>query len=227
MITLWELKGRDGRRYSMFSWRTKLALKHKGLDYESIPVLMSDKATIAFSGGKTVPIIKDGEKVVRDSWAIAAYLEDRYADRPSLFGGAIGRGMAQAFNTWADRALLPLLMPVIVFDLYERVDPGDDAFFRRQFEGFLRSTLEEARARRDEFAKRLDRQLEAWQAVLKRQPFVCGAAPAYGDYILFSLFQWARIASPQDIIAAGTSLAAWRDRMLDLYGGFARNVPTA
>jgi glutathione S-transferase len=227
VITLWELKGRDGRRYSMFSWRTKLALKHKGLEYESVPVLMSDKAAIAFSGGKTVPIIRDGERVVRDSWQIAEYLEERYPERPTLFGGAIGRGMAQAFNTWADRTLLALLMPVIVFDLYERVDPGDDAYFRRQFEGFLRSTLEEARARRDEFAQRLDRQLEAWQAVLKRQAFVCGTAPAYGDYILFSLFQWARIASPQDIIAAGTPLAAWRERMLELYGGFARNVPTA
>jgi glutathione S-transferase len=227
MITLWELKGRDGRRYSMFSWRTKMALKHKGLEYESQPVLMSDKAAIAFSGGKTVPIIKDADKVVRDSWAIAEYLEDRYPERPSLFGGAIGRGMGQAFNTWADRTLLALLMPVIVFDLYERVDPGDDAYFRRQFEGFLRSTLEEARSRRAEFAKRLDRQLEAWQAVLKRQAFVCGAAPAYGDYILFSLFQWARIASPEDIIAAGTPLDAWRGRMLELYDGFARDVPVA
>lgn len=227
MITLWELKGKEGRRYSMFSWRTKLALKHKQLEYESQPMLMSDKAAIAFSGGKTVPIIKDGDKVVRDSWAIAEYLEDRYPERPSLFGGAIGRGMAQAFNTWADRTLLALLMPVIVFDLYQRVDPGDDAYFRRQFEGFLRSTLEEARSRRAEFAKRLDRQLEAWQAVLKRQPYVCGAAPAYGDYILFSLFQWARIASPEDIIAAGTPLDAWRGRMLDLYDGFARDVPIA
>jgi glutathione S-transferase len=227
VITLWELKGRDGRRYSMFSWRTKMALKHKGLDYESVPVLMSDKQTIAFSGGKTVPIIKDGDKVVRDSWAIAEYLEDRYPERSTLFGGAIGRGMAQAFNIWADRTLLALLMPVIVADLYERVDPGDDAYFRRQFEGFLKSTLEEARAKRDEFAKRLDRQLEPWQAVLKRQGYVCGVAPAYGDYILFSLFQWARIASPQDIIAAGSPLDAWRSRMLDLYDGFARNVPTA
>jgi glutathione S-transferase len=122
VITLWELKGRDGRRYSMFSWRTKMALKHKGLDYESQAVLMSDKAAIAFSGGKTVPIIKDGEdgemRVVRDSWQIAEYLEDRYPERPTLFGGGIGRGMAQAFNTWADRTLLPVLMPVIVADLY-------------------------------------------------------------------------------------------------------------
>jgi len=77
MITLWELKGRDGRRYSAYSWRTKMALKHKGLEFESRPVLMGDKDAIAFSGGKTVPIIRDGEKVVRDSWAIAEYLEDR------------------------------------------------------------------------------------------------------------------------------------------------------
>ena len=123
--------------------------------------------------------------------------------------------------------LLALLMPVIVADLHERIDAGDDAYFRKQFEGFLKSTLEEARARREESGKRLERQLEAWQAVLKRQPFVCGAAPAYGDYILFSLFQWARIASPQDIIAAGTPLDQWRGRMLELYDGFARNVPAA
>lgn len=227
MITLWELKGKGGRLYSMFSWRTKMALKHKGLQYESKPVVMSDKAAIAFSGGRTVPIIKDGETVVRDSWQIAEYLEDRYAGRPSLFGGAIGRGMTQAFNTWTDRMLLPLMMPVIVADLHERVDAADEQYFRQQFEGYLKSTLEEARARRPEFAGRLKRQLDPWQAVLKRQDFVCGAAPAYGDYILFSLLQWARIASPHEVLDAGSPLAEWRNRMLDLYDGFVRNVPAA
>ena len=98
MITLWELKGKGDRRYSLFSWRTRMALRHKGLAFESKPVAMSDKAAIAFSGGRTVPIIRDGDKVVRDSWAIAEYVEDRYPERPSLFGGAIGRGMAQALG---------------------------------------------------------------------------------------------------------------------------------
>lgn len=222
MIQLWELKG--PRPYSMFSWRTKMALKHKGLAWQSTPVLMSDKQAIAFSGGKTVPIIRDGDTVVRDSWKIAEYLEDNYPDRPSLFGGAIGRGMAQAFNTYADRMLLPVLMPVIVADLHQRIDPADESYFRGMFEGFLKSTLEEARGKRPEFARRLDRQLEPWQAALKRQPFVCGASPAYGDYILFSLFQWARIASPQDIIDAGSPLDTWRSRMLDLYDGWAGNA---
>ena len=38
MIELWELKGKGDRRYSLFSWRTRLALKHKGLDFTSHPV---------------------------------------------------------------------------------------------------------------------------------------------------------------------------------------------
>ena len=227
MITLWELKGKDGRRYSAFSWRTKMALKHKGLPFESQPVLMSDKAAIAFSGGKTVPVIKDGETVVRDSWKIAEHLEDRYADKPTLFGGAIGRGVTQAFNTWADRTLIPAMMPVVVADLHERVDAGDEQYFRQQFEGFLKSTLEEARERQPKALERLMRALEPMQAALKRQPFICGSAPAYGDYILFSVFQWARITSPQAIFNNSEPLYGWRERILDLYDGFARNVPTA
>jgi glutathione S-transferase len=226
VIQLWELKGRDGRRYSAYSWRTKMALKHKGLDWESHPVLMSDKQSIAFSSGKTVPVIKDSETVVRDSWKIAEYLEERYPEK-SLFGGAIGHGVTQTFNTWVDRVLIATTMPVIVGDLHERIDAGDEAYFRKQFEGYLKSTLEEARGRRAEFASRLARQLEPMQAALKRQSFVCGAAPAYGDYILFSVFQWARIASPQDVLNPADPLYAWRERMLDLHAGFARNTPTA
>lgn len=226
MIQLWELKGKDGRRYSLFSWRAKLALKHKDLPWESTPVLMSDKATIAFSGGKTVPIIKDGEIVVRDSWKIAEHLEERYPQK-SLFGGPIGHGVTQALNTWVDRTLVPAMMPVIVADIYERIDAADQPYFRQMFEGFLKSTLEEARARRAEFAKRLERVIEPWQAALKRQPFVCGAAPAYGDYILFSVFQWARITTPQDVLKDSDPLFAWRERILDLHDGFARKSPAA
>ena len=227
MIVLWELGGRGERRYSLFSWRTRMALAHKGLAFEPRPVAMSDKAAIAFSGGKTVPVIQDGEQVVRDSWQIAEHLEDRYPDRPSLFGGAIGRGVTRTFNAWADRALVAAMMPVIVADLHERVAPADEQYVRQMFEGFLKGTLEEARSRRAEAAARLARVLEPLQAALKRQAFVCGAAPAYADYIVFSVFQWARVMSPQDVLAPGEPLAVWRECILDLHGGFARNVPLA
>jgi glutathione S-transferase len=227
LIQLWELGGKNDRRYSLFSWRTRMALRHKGLQFQSNPVAMSDKTVIAFSGGKTVPIIKDGEAVVRDSWRIAEHLEDRYPDRPTLFGGAIGRGVAHTFNTWIDRAVVPAMMPVIVADVHERVDPADDQYFRGQFEGFLKCTLEEARSRAPQAQERLKRVLEPLEAALKRQPFVCGAAPAYADYVLFSVAQWARVMSPRVIFDTTDALYGWRERILDLYDAFARKITTA
>jgi glutathione S-transferase len=227
MITLYELEGSGGRRYSLFSWRTRMALVHKGLAFESHPVPMSDKAAIAFSGGKTVPIIRDGETVVRDSWKIAAHLEAAYPSSPTLFGGAIGEGLCQTFNVWADRTLLPAMLPVIVADVFERIDPVDCDHFRAMMEGALKARLEDMPAGRDKALERLSRTLEPLRAVLKRQPFVCGAAPAYADYIAFSFFQWARVMSPQQILEASDPLAAWRERILDLHSGAARNVPVA
>jgi glutathione S-transferase len=103
----------------------------------------------------------------------------------------------------------------------------DETFFRAMFERFLGKPIEETRAARPDAQKRLDRALEPLQAALKRQPFVCGTAPAYGDYILFSVFQWARLASLQDVLTPDAPLHAWREKMLDLYGGFARSEKAA
>lgn len=227
MISLYELRGKADRRYSMFSWRTRMALRHKGLAFESVPVRLSDKEAIAFSGGRTVPVIKDQDTVVRDSWKIAEYLEERYKEAPSLFGGRIGHGVTQAFNTWTDRALLPAMLPVIAADIHERIDPGDEVYFRQTMEKVLKSTLEESRAKRDAAVLQLGRVLAPLQEALKRQAFMAGAQPAYADYILFSVFQWARVMSPQELLGPEDPLCRWRERMLDLFDGFARNVPTA
>ena len=227
MISLYELKGKGERRYSLFSWRTRMALKHKGLEFESRPVRMSDKAAIVFSGGKTVPVIKDEDTVVRDSWKIAEYLESRYADAPPLFGGEIGRGVSAAFNTWVDRAVVPAMLPVIAADIHERVDPDDEAYFRQTMEKTLKTTLEESRARRDAAVLNIGRVLSPMQEACKRQHFISGANAAYADYILFSVFQWARVMSPQELLGPEDPLCRWRERMLELFSGFARNVPTA
>ena len=223
MITLFELGGQGGRRYSLFSWRTRMALRHKGLEFESIPVKMSDKPIIAFSGGKTVPVLKDGETVVRDSWKIAEYLESRYPDAPTLFGGDIGRGVTHSFNTWVDRAVVPAMLRVIAADIHERVHPKDEEYFGRTMEKFL----EESRARRDEAVVQLGRVLAPMQEACKRQAFIAGAKPAYADYILFSVFQWARVMSPHELLGPEDHLCRWREQVLDLFGGFARNVPLA
>src|SRR6185295_2610860 len=150
----------------------------------------------------------------------------RYPDKP-LFGGDIARGVTHAFNTWVDRALVGPMLEVLAPDIHERVDPADAEHFRAMAERVTHRTLDQLRSGREEALQRLGRGLEPMQSHLKRQAYICGDNPAYGDYALFSIFQWARVMSPRELLAPEDPLSAWRERVLDRFGGFARNVVTA
>lgn len=97
-ILLHELVGQDDRRFSPYCWRTRMALAHKGLEYETSPVSFSDISGLCGGAHKTVPIIEDGDTIVCDSFDIALYLERTYPDKPSLFGGPAGRPRAGSLN---------------------------------------------------------------------------------------------------------------------------------
>ena len=224
-IKLYELLGADDRRYSQFSWRAKLALQHKGLAAEIIPVLLTDKETIAFSGGTTVPVLVDGGTVMRDSWEIACYLEDTYADRPSLFGGPVGQGLTRVINSWADRALNVALGPLVARDVLDAAHPTDREYFRESMEKLYKRTLEEVQEGREDRVINLYRTLDPVRTTLRTgQAFLAGDGPAMADYIVFSLFQWARITSPFTLLDPDDAVYAWRERMLDLYDGYARKT---
>src|SRR6478672_11567394 len=83
-IVMHDLAGADpALRFSPYCWRARMALAHKGLAVETIPWRFTEKAALEFSGQGRVPVIRDGARVVSDSWAIVEYLEDTYPDRPS------------------------------------------------------------------------------------------------------------------------------------------------
>ena len=220
-LILYELGGRDDRRYSLYSWRARMALAHKGLTPEYRPVHVSDKAAIAFSKQDKVPILVDGETVVQDSFRIALHLEAHHGGA-SLFGGEVGQALARFFNSWVDRTLVPRLVPLIALDVQGILDAADARHLRGVMEKAFGRTLEELVAHRDKDIVGFRRLLDPARASLRSQPFISGAQPAYPDYILFSLFQWARIVSAFEVLEPKDALAAWRERMLDLFGGLAR-----
>ena len=215
--------GLEGRRISPFSWRIRYALAHKGLEPEVIETRFADVDRIRrLSGQSMTPIIEDDEVVVHDTWAIACHLEDRYPDRPSLFGGPIGRGTARLVVIWSDTVLAPALRPQIYADFVRVIDPGDRAYFRSSREAQLGMTLEAYCAERDAKLPVVAEVCRVLERTLAVQPFLAGPAPAYVDYTVFSAFQWARIGSPRDVLALLSEVDAlrdWRGRMIALYGG--------
>ncbi|MFO1082682.1 MAG: glutathione S-transferase N-terminal domain-containing protein [Reyranellaceae bacterium] len=228
MITLYDLVFRDDRRPSPFCWRAKFALRHKGLAWRDEPMGFTDKQKIAFANSQTVPVIHDGAAVVKDSWAIACHLEQAYPDKP-LFGGEIGRSFAHFTVAWVDTAVHGALFPLVVGDLYDRVRPEDQAYFRESRGKRLGTTdfaTFQAKAR-DKGVAAFRAALEPARRVLRTQPFLCGEAPAYPDYALAGAFLWARIASPFELIEADDPVHGWRERMLDLHDGMGRKARAA
>jgi glutathione S-transferase len=207
-LVLYELGGLQDRRYSQFSWRTRMALAHKGLNAESRAVRVSDKQAIAFSGQERVPILIDGDDIIHDSWTIAEHLEQRYSDAPSLFGGNVGHGLSRFVNSYVDRTLIPRLVPLLMIDVIDCVDAEDGRHLREQMERVFRKSLEELAANRESEIVAFRKLLDPVRATLRGQSFLCGETPAYADYIVFSLVQWARIVSPFEILDPADAIAA-------------------
>ena len=127
-IKLYDLAGaEDDRRFSPYCWRVKMALKHKGLDFETIAWRFTEKEALAPYKSTTVPVLVDGSNSVYDSWAIALYLDEVYPSRPRLFEGTEARTLCDFFNQWTVKALHPILMRVIILDLFGKVAEKDKA----------------------------------------------------------------------------------------------------
>jgi len=225
-MKLYDLAGAEPeRRFSPYCWRTKLALAHKGLPVETIPWRFTDKEDIAFSGQGRVPVLVDGTDTVFDSWTIACYLEDKYSDRPSLFGSDAAREVTRFINTWTDKVLQPALAPLVLIDIFAHIHERDREYFRTTREKAFGMPLEQVSADRDTRVGVFRQTLEPARILLESQPYLAGERPAYADYIVFSAFLWARCISPFRLLADDDPVAAWRARMLEACGGIASRAP--
>lgn len=225
-IILYDLAGAEAdRRFSPFCWRTRMALAHKGLEVETVPWRFTEKDKLPQPNAGRVPVIVDASQIVHDSSAIADYLETHYSDRPSLFGGEAGRALSRFVQNWTESVLQPALIGFVVLDICRHAAPQDQPYFRRSREERFGRTLEEVVKDRETRLPAFRESLTPLRRTLERQDFLAGTAPAYADYIVFGAFQWARAISDFELLADDDPVAAWRGRMLELFGGLALSSP--
>ena len=228
MITLYDLLFEGDRRPSPFCWRTKYALSHKGLQWTEVPMAFTEKDKIAFAESKTVPVIKDGDEAVKDSWAIALHLERAYPEI-TLFKNEATRKYSLFVNGWVDTTVNGALFPMVVGDLYDRVLPKDRDYILES-RGSRLGTKDLGAfqaAAREKGQPAFRATLEPARRVFKVQKFLAGDLPGYPDYILLSPFLWAYSVSPFKLLAEDDPVYAWRERMLDLFDGMGRKAKGA
>lgn len=227
-ILLYDLVGGDAARpFSPHCWKAKMALAHKGLAFSSIPTRFTEVPAVESGVSKTVPVIRDGDRVVADSFAIARYLDETYPGRPTLFGGAGGMAMARFIERWSQLTIHPYLGAAVLMDIHGRLEPDDQAFFRTSREARYGKRLEDVPANRDAGLAGFRASLEPLRGTLAYQPFIGGPTPLFCDYIVFGALQWVRVMSPHAFLEAGDPVAEWFERCLDLHGGLGRKVAAA
>ncbi|ACL61802.1 glutathione S-transferase family protein [Methylobacterium nodulans] len=218
-ITLYELAGADpDRRFSPFCWRIRLALEHKGLSFAGRPWRFTEKDAIAFADSGTVPVLVDGDRTIAESSVIAAYLEEAYPDRPTLFGGPAAQALTRFLVHWTDGVLHPALAPLLLRDIHAILAPQDRDYFRQSREARFGRALEAVCPDPDAQRTLLRRTLSPLRATLRLQPFLGGEGPLYADFVVMGAFLWARGVSAQALLEPDDPVEAWRLRMLARLG---------
>lgn len=221
---LYDLAGKDDRRFSPYCWRARLALAHCNVPFETRPVRFTEIPDLWRGEHKTVPVLDDGGTVTCDSLAIAVRLHATYPAGESLFPGGAGPAFAHFLHQWTFRHLHPRLVALIIGDLMESIDPVDRDYFRRSREARYGRRLEEIQVTPEAGLPAVHAVLEPVRAALQATPYLSGDQPAYPDYIVFGSLQWARLCSDLTLLADDDPVRAWFDRLLDRHEGAAANA---
>ncbi len=225
ILKLYDLAGAESeRRFSPYCWRVRMAIAHKGLDVETIPWRFGDKDVLTPSGQGKVPVLVHGDKWIHESWDIAEYLEDTFPDRPSLFGGPMGKSLSRLYANMGD-VMAAQIVRMVLMDIYDRLDENDKPYFRESREQRFGMPLEKVVEGREQRLEAFRESLLPLRMTLRKQRFFGGDSPLYADYALFGQFQWARCISPFALLADDDPVKEWRDRLLGAFGGIAKAAP--
>jgi glutathione S-transferase len=217
-ITLYELAGADrSLRFAPHCWKSKLALAHKKLSFDTEPVWFTEKDKYAMSEQPLLPVITDGDTVVSDSWAIAEYLEAKYPEGASLFANDEAKAEAESFHQWASSALSKHIPGILILDLYNVIAEQDKEYFRTSREARLGTTLEEFASTPKKHIKGLQAELDFVRGLLATSNYLGGDTPDYRDICLLGTFLWIANCGITDFLEKDDVVYTWYQRVLNDY----------
>ena len=220
-VTIYELCGaNEWHLFSPHCWKVRMSVAHKGLDWRVEPVPFTKISEIEGGVSKTVPVIRDGDVVMRESLDIARYLDATYGGRP-LIGGAQADQLTQFVISWSQGAVHPLVAKAVVTEIHDALAPEDRKYFRASREASFGTTLEEFMKRGSVTKADFERATAPFAAYLGRADYLGGEEPIFADYVVFGALQWLRLSGGEAFLPDG-AVGAWFERLLDAHDGMGR-----
>ncbi|HLU04462.1 MAG TPA: glutathione S-transferase family protein [Advenella sp.] len=215
MIRLYELCASDPDLvFSPYCWRVRLALAHKRLPFEASPIGFMDKEKIAFADSQLVPVLTDGDMVIKESLDILAYLDRTYPQAPLGLDSDTGRARVRFISELILRHITPVIFKPSLMAIYEAQPEAAKGYFRESREKRFGCTLEQLQASAS--ASDAHKALGALEAQLKTTPYLDGSQPGATDFVVVAhlIFSWIfGFQYWQDDSAVGQ----WFNRVLNAY----------
>ncbi len=210
-------------KFSPFVWRTRMALLHKGLDFESIAWQFKDRGLFDH---KTVPAIYDDGQMVSDSWEIAKYLDAQYPDKPMLMKDAEAEAHAQLVNAICNNLIFATAASMAIYPVSQVIDPESASYFVETREAKFGTKLSDINEEnKDAALAKLANGLAVFEATLSASDFLGGDKPTYADYTLFGVLKWIDVVAYRPVDQA-SNVGKWFDRVSALYNNNAAEAPT-
>ncbi|MBN9583391.1 MAG: glutathione S-transferase N-terminal domain-containing protein [Afipia sp.] len=223
-IQLYDLAGKDPAiMFGPFAWRVRMALLHKGLDFEVRPWRFAERET---SSVKSVPILIDGDVTISDSLQIVRYLDEAYPDRPRLIEGSVGEANVSLVQALCGTNVFPACISIAVLPVLGILDEPSRDYFRASREAMFGATLEEVNAPDAETGRaNLAKGLKPFDEALKNVRFLGGNQMSYADCALFGVLKWADIAGKYRSIDEGSHVGQWFTTLESMFNGYAAKAP--
>ena len=209
-IVVYDLCGRNDIRFSPACWYVKLSLALKHVQFSTQPTSYSEIRSVGSGQFSTLPVYQQGKLWIGDSWEIICYLENTMLQRP-LFKDR--SSFAHALYARAHiEALRPQIAPLIFLDVYNALQPQDQAYFRASREQRIGMSLEQAAATTLAKLPAVAAQMQHFDQVLEQFHFLDGDSPGYADIHLLGLLLWVRSVSKLDLLASSRCIRPWLER---------------
>ena len=208
MITLFELAGKNGLRFSPPCWNVKLCLLYKNINFKTVSVGLSEKNKILFSNQQLVPVIKHPKGFVFDSWNIINWLDENFDD-PKLFVNETSKNFSYFLYLWTSRQLLPVLFKIIAHEIPNILEGEDLDHYIISREKSIKGPITKFKPFISSSIKKFRHLINPIRSIIKKNGFISGAHPGIEDFIFFGNFKWVYTCSSCELLEIEDEIYHW------------------
>ena len=216
MITLYELAGKNDLRFSPPCWNVKLCLLYKNIDFETVAVGFSEKNKILFSNQQLVPVLKNQDGHISDSWNIINWLDENY-ENPKLFVNEASKNFSHFLYLWTSRQILPILFKIIAHEIPNILEGDDLNHYIITREERIKGPITKFVPVIADAIKKFRSLINPMRSLIKKNGFISGSNPGIEDFIFFGNFKWVYTCSSCNLLDKEDEVFQWYKKINQIF----------